>query len=96
MSRPAKSTPTPAPAPDSKRVFLLLRKLGLDALCGYVWPDDAPTKRALRWRRAAVRRSLRELQGFERPWTVAEYERGKFAIARPGRPQVEVITGEIE
>ena len=23
------STPTPAPAPDSKRVFLLLRKLGL-------------------------------------------------------------------
>ena len=71
-------------------------RVGLDALCGYVWPDDAPTKRALRWRRAAVRRSLRELQGFERPWTVAEYERGKFAIARPGRPQVEVITGEIE
>ena len=71
-------------------------RVGLDALCGYVWPDDAPTKRALRWRRAAVRRSLRELQGFERPWTVAEHDRGKFAIQRPGRPQVEVITGEIE
>ena len=68
-------------------------KVRIDTLCGYVWADDAPTKRALRWRRAAVRRSLRELEGFERPWTVREYDRGKFEIERPGRPVAEGLAG---
>ena len=66
-------------------------RVRLDTLCGYVWPEAAPSKRAMRARRERARRALRELQAFERPWTVAEYGRGKFEIARPAPPEVEVL-----
>ena len=55
----------------------------LSTLCAYVFPDDAPTPNAAKGRRKTVRRALRELQGFEKPWSVEEYAPGRFAIARP-------------
>lgn len=58
-------------------------KVKLSTLCTYVFPDKAPTPHAAKRRRGIVRRALRELQGFEEPWSVDEYAAGKFAIARP-------------
>lgn len=63
-----------------------------DTLCGYVWPEGAPTKQAMAKRRQRVRRALRELQALERPWTVEEYGPGKFAIKRPKQPEPESLT----
>ena len=58
-------------------------KVRLSTLCEYVYPEDAPTPNAAKGRRKAVRRALRELEDFERPWGVDEYAPGRFAIARP-------------
>lgn len=60
-------------------------KVRLDTLCGYVWPEDAPTRQAMAKRRQRVRRALRELQRFGRPWVVSEYGPGRFEIGRPAR-----------
>ncbi len=58
-------------------------RVRLDTLCMYVWPEPAPSKRAMAARRQRVRRGLRELEGFGRPWTVVEYAPGRFDIGRP-------------
>lgn len=59
--------------------------VNLDTLCGYVWPENAATKRGMEKRRRTVRRALTELRNLPRPWTAKEYARGKFKISRPGR-----------
>ncbi len=58
-------------------------RVKLSTLCAYVYHEDAPTPNAAKGRRKAVRRALRELEGFEPPWGVDEYAPGVFAIARP-------------
>ena len=59
-------------------------RVKLSTLCGYVYPEDAPTRGAAKKRRRAVRGALRELEGFDPAWGVEEYAPGRFAIARPG------------
>ena len=61
-------------------------RVKLSTLAAYAWHDAAPSPHAAKWRRKAVRRALRELQGFERPWAVSEYAPGRFEIGRPGSP----------
>lgn len=61
-------------------------RIKIDTLCGYVWPDQAATQKMQWKRRYRVRRALRELRAFERPWTVNEYSRGRFEIGRPEPP----------
>ena len=68
-------------------------RVRVDTLCGYVWPEATSNARAMRQRRATVRRALRELAGLEPPWTAQEYERGKFEIGRPAMPEAEVPNG---
>lgn len=63
-------------------------RVKLSTLAAYAWHDAAPSPNAAKWRRKAVRRALRELQGFERAWAVSEYAPGKFEIGRPDSPQV--------
>lgn len=58
-------------------------RVKLSTLCAYVYHEDAPTPNAAKGRRKAVRRALRELEGFKPPWGVDEYAPGVFAIARP-------------
>lgn len=65
-------------------------RVGIDTLCSYVWPDEAGRAATRRQRRYRARRALRELEAFERPWTVTEYAPGKLEIGRPARLEVEV------
>lgn len=55
-------------------------KAAVDTLCGYVWPAEA-CPATMRKRRQRIREALRELEVLG--WTVAEYTRGKYEIARP-------------
>lgn len=55
-------------------------KIGMDALCGYAWPNDASNS-AMRKRRQRVREALAELEALG--WSVTEYARGKCDIERP-------------
>lgn len=53
--------------------------VAIDTLCSYAWPEE--DKGALRMRRTRARKALQEL--VDLGWTVDEYERGKYRIARP-------------
>lgn len=55
-------------------------KIGMDALCGYAWPNDASAS-TVRKRRQRVREVLPELEALG--WSVTEYARGKCDISRP-------------
>jgi hypothetical protein len=58
------------------------KNIGLEALCEYVWFDQAFTPSTLRNRRQAVRKALTELESLD--WTIKEYVDSKFAITRRG------------
>lgn len=55
-------------------------KAAVDTLCGYVWPAEA-SPATMRKRRQRIREALPELEALG--WTVDEYARGKYNIARP-------------
>lgn len=55
-------------------------KAGIDALCGYAWPDGASAS-AMRKRRQRARTALPELEALG--WSITEYARGKYDISRP-------------
>ncbi|WP_039884709.1 replication protein C, IncQ-type [Acidocella sp. MX-AZ02] len=56
------------------------RRVELDTLCSYVWPDDASAE-AMKKRRQTARRALAELVAVG--WKVDEYAKGKWEIRRP-------------
>ncbi|GAB1257622.1 replication protein C, IncQ-type [Aurantivibrio plasticivorans] len=56
------------------------RRIELDTLCSYVWPDPASAT-TMRKRRQRARESLPELISIQ--WKVSEYALGKFEITRP-------------
>ena len=56
------------------------RRVELDTLCSYVWPDDASTE-AMKKRRQTARRALAELIAVG--WKMDEYAKGKWEIRRP-------------
>lgn len=57
------------------------RKVALDTLCRYVWPEITCNRNTLKTRRQTIRRALTELE--VAGWTVTEYEKGRFDIRRP-------------
>lgn len=56
------------------------RKVGVDALCSYVWPDEVD-ETAMRQRRSRLKPLLAELSKIG--WVVTPQEKGKFSIKRP-------------
>lgn len=56
-------------------------RIGLDALCGYVWPDEANNPNTSKTRHQAMRKALGELVAVG--WQVDEYARKKYEIGRP-------------
>lgn len=56
------------------------RRIELDTLCSYVWPDPA-SPATMRKRRQRARECLPELSSIK--WRVTEYAQGKFEITRP-------------
>lgn len=63
-------------------------RVELDTLCGYVWPDEI-NDNAMKRRRGIARKALAELEALH-GWTVSEYAKGKYEIARPHPPGVTV------
>lgn len=57
-----------------------VRRVELDTLCSYVWPDQANPE-AMKKRRQTVRKSLTELTAVG--WMVSEYVKGKWEVGRP-------------
>ena len=57
------------------------RRVELDTLCGYVWPDKATNPNTLKTRRQTARKALAEL--IVVGWMVSEYAKGKWEIKRP-------------
>ena len=57
------------------------RRLELDTLCGYAWPEEAKTDEALRKRRERVKRALDNLG--KAGWTVEFYAPDKVRVHRP-------------
>jgi len=57
------------------------QRVGVGALSGYVWPDDAGREATMNQRRHRVRKALREIAGCG--WGVTEYASGKFSFSRP-------------
>lgn len=55
-------------------------KTTLETLCGYIWLDEA-SKEAMKKRKQAARRGLKELEALG--WTVHEYVKEKFELNRP-------------
>jgi hypothetical protein len=59
-------------------------KIGLEALCDYVWTDPSVNLNTLKKRRKAIRTALDEFESLG--WMVKEYVEGKFEITRRGLP----------
>lgn len=57
------------------------RKIELDTLCTYVWPEPTENINTLKTRRQTVRKALTELANIG--WSISEYAKGKFDIQRP-------------
>lgn len=57
------------------------RRVDLNTLCSYVWPDRAASSTTMRKRRQRAREALPELACIK--WRVSEYAKGKFEITRP-------------
>ncbi len=57
-----------------------VQRVGLDTLCGYVWPDQTNAE-AMKKRRQTIRKALAELSNVD--WTMREYAKGKWEIRRP-------------
>lgn len=56
-------------------------KATIETLAEYVWPEPTEIESTQKKRRMTVRKALAELSAID--WTVNEYGRGKFEIARP-------------
>lgn len=56
-------------------------RVGLETLCGYVWPDDALNVNTIKKRRLTARKAMAELSSIG--WTLIEYAYGKWEIGRP-------------
>ena len=59
-------------------------RVGLDTLCGYIWPDEATNPNTLKTRRQTARKALAELAAVG--WTLNEYAKGKWEIKRSSQP----------
>jgi len=59
------------------------RKVSLDTLCSYIWPE-AVDATAMRQRRVRAKPILEELASLG--WGVVEYAKGKYEITRPKGP----------
>ena len=59
-------------------------RVGLDALCEYVWPDPAQPN-TMKKRRSTLKKALTELELLA-GWKVSEYVKQKFEISRPKIP----------
>ena len=57
-------------------------KIGVDALCDYIWFESATNVNTMRRRRGDVRKALEALESLG--WTVHEYVAEKFDITRRG------------
>jgi len=55
-------------------------RVTIETLAEYVWPEPTEVDRAMKKRRETIRKALAELSAIG--WTVTEYGRGKFEIAR--------------
>lgn len=60
------------------------RRVEIETLASYAWPDESESKAAKRQRFSRVRKALHEIAGCG--WGVREYARGKFEIRRPPVP----------
>jgi hypothetical protein len=58
------------------------RLVGLKQICEYIWPNEAPSKRAEKYRRKVASDALKELSE-KIGWKVKEYAKSKFEIFRP-------------
>ena len=56
-------------------------RVGLETLCGYVWPDEVVNVNAIKKRRQTARKALAELSVVG--WKTSEYAEGKWEIGRP-------------
>lgn len=65
------------------------RRVTIDTLCGYAWPDVNPG--AIRMRRVIAKKAIQELIGIG--WQVEEYEPKKYKITRPGAER-KLISGD--
>lgn len=57
------------------------RRVALDSLSGYIWPEASPNKNTDKTRKQTTRKALAELEGVG--WMVEEYTHSKFLIGRP-------------
>lgn len=62
------------------------RRVELDTLCGYVWPDEATNPNTMKTRRQTARKALAELATVG--WKLSEYANGKWEIERPKTPGI--------
>ncbi len=58
------------------------KRVDLNILCEYVWPDKTDNKKTLWKRQNTVRKALQEIAGLG--WEIKEYSKNKFEIKRPG------------
>lgn len=61
------------------------KRVELDTVCGYVWPEVANAE-AMKKRRQTARRALNELVNVG--WILDEYARGKWEVRRPKPPGI--------
>lgn len=60
------------------------RRVDLDTLCSYVWPDDATNPNTIKSRRQTARKVLAEFAAVG--WKLDEYAKDKWEIRRPKAP----------
>jgi len=66
------------------------RRVELDTLCGYIWPDEAKNANTVKARRQKARNALGELATVG--WTLSEYVKGKWLIERPKASKINIST----
>lgn len=59
------------------------KKVGIDTLCGYAWPNEAKPE-AMKKRRQTTRKAISEIAALG--WKINEYAVGKFVMGRPNPP----------
>lgn len=60
-------------------------RVGIDTLCGYVWPVEKKNPNTIKTRRQTLRKALPELAAVG--WTLDEYVNDKWEIGRPRAPR---------
>ncbi len=61
--------------------FGTAKRISIDTLCEYVWPDKTENIKTLWKRQNTVRKALQEIAGLG--WEIKEYSKNKFEIKRP-------------